>query len=542
MNLPMWITAARRHVLTARPHRFSDLTACSLLALVAIPMFAIRLSLPSVLDDRGFYLHGAWVLDAVQNGNWISQRNYVGEVTSKPPLYVWLAAVAMLAFGRISVFTMLLPSAIATLAVAATIWIFGRDAFGARAGLLGALAYLLSYSGASQIALARPDGVFTFTVALGALAAFRAWTSGHGWTWFWLAAAAATLAKGPLGLLLAALGLLAAAWEQWSGRASPIRGSHRLGVVLFLLITGGWFGLAYLEQGQALVDRMIVRELLRHAIGESQGSGPDHRFFIQPVSFLWSFAPWSLFACVGFWRTWTRTAFSLGERRAERFLFCWFFAGLLLFSLAPHREVRHLFPIIPAAALVAGRELGRLAANMRPRALLATGATLAVVGLSVIAVSYHFRDDSPRVRRAEGMRELALSIRNRVGDGFPITHVDTPFSLQFFLNSTAPLATAQQAASVLSGPGAAFVAVCDLDSLRIALGPASPPLHVVAQWPAAGQASVSLVSNHPRPRMDRPDIGVLQSTRGGAPGARAVRKRRTRAARSGTGLEAHHVA
>ena len=64
----------------------------------------------------------------------------------------------------------------------------------------------------------------------------------------------------------AGVGLLAAGWERWSGRAAPIAGSHRLGVVLFLLITGGWFGWAYLELGQALIDRMIFRELLRHAI------------------------------------------------------------------------------------------------------------------------------------------------------------------------------------------------------------------------------------------------------------------------------------
>jgi 4-amino-4-deoxy-L-arabinose transferase-like glycosyltransferase len=456
MNLLTWATAApssiRRHVLGIGAHRL-DLIACSLLALVAISIFSIRLSLPSVLDDRGFYLHGAWVLDAVQNGNWICPQNHAGDLTSKPPLYIWLAALATLPFARISLFTMMLPGAIATLGVAAAILVFGRDSFGKSAGLLGALAYLLSYGGATQIALARPDGVFALTVTMGALAAFRAWTSGQGWTWFWLFAAAATLAKGPVGLLLAALGLLAVAWERWSGQVAPIRGSHRWGIVLFLVITGGWLGLA----------------------------------------------PWSLFACIGFWRIWKHPASNPGERRAERFLFCWFFAGLLLFTLASHRQARLLFPIIPAAALVAGREMARWAANMRPRALLATGAMLTVVGMSAIAVSYHLiRDDSQRVARAQGMRELALSIRERVGDGFPITHVDTPFSLQFFLNSTTPLATAQRAASVLSGPGVAFVAVRDLDSLRIALAQTSTPLYVVAQWPAAGEAYVSVVSNHAR--------------------------------------------
>jgi 4-amino-4-deoxy-L-arabinose transferase-like glycosyltransferase len=476
---------------------FPDLIAGALLTLVALSLFAIRLSLPSILDDRGFYLHGAWVLDAVQNGHWVVQRNHVGDIVSKPPLYIWLAALSTLPFGRISLLTMVLPSALATVAVAVMIWRFGGELFG-RAGLLGALAYLLSYVGASQIALTRPDGVFAFTVTAAALAAFRAWTSGQGWTWFWLAAAVATLAKGPLGLLLAAAGLLAAGWERWSGRAAPIAGSHRSGIVLFLLITGGWFGWAYLELGQALIDRMIFRELLRHAIADSDGSGPGHPFFIQPVNFLWSLAPWSLFACVGFWRVWARPAGNPDERRAERFLFCWFVAGLLLFSLAPHQQERHLLPIMPAAALVAGRELARLVPTMSPRALIGTCATVAIAGLSVLAFSYHLLDGSERVARAQGMRALAHSIRARVGVRFPLTHVDTPFALQFFLGSTAPLVSVEQAASLLSGPDAAFIAIRDVDSLRGALAETPIPLFVVARWPTTGKADVSIISNHAR--------------------------------------------
>ena len=479
-----------------------------MLALVAISIFGLRLSLPSVLGDRGLFLHGAWVLDVVQNGNWVCPRNYLGEITSKPPLYVWSAALATLPFGRVSVFTMLLPSAIATLAVAETIWAFGRESFGPRAGLLGALAYLLSYGGATQIALARPDGVFACMVTIGAIAAYRAWTSGRGWTWFWLAAAAATMAKGPLGLLLAALGLLAAAWERHSGRIASIRGSHWPGIIAFLVITGGWFALAYLEHGHALIDRVVSRELLRHAIGDDDGAGPREPLFMQALNFLWYLAPWSLFACVGLWRTCRRPASDPGERRAERFLFCGLLAGLLLLTLASHRQARLLFPILPAAALVAGRELARLAASLRPRTLLATGAILAVLQVSVIAGAYHrFLDDTSRVARAQGMRELAGSIRERLGDGVPIRHVDTPVSLQFFLSSTAPLTTIEQAASLLAGPGVVFVAVRDLDALRNALAQRGPRLHVVTQWPAVGDAYVSIVSNRPRLERSGPPAG-----------------------------------
>src|SRR5262249_57202466 len=106
---------------------------------------------------------------------------------------------------------------------------------GRRAWLVGGLACVPSLVGAWQIATAWWDGLFSLTVAGAALAAFRAWMRGGGWTPFWLAAAAATLTKGPLGLLLAAFGLGAVVWERRTGRSKPLEGSHALGIVLFLV-------------------------------------------------------------------------------------------------------------------------------------------------------------------------------------------------------------------------------------------------------------------------------------------------------------------
>ena len=475
------------------------MTACFLVAAVAIALFAIRLSLPSVFADRGYDVYGAWVMDAVQNGHWISQQDDAGNVASKPPLYIWLAALATLLSGRISMFTMLLPSALATLTTAVVIWAFGRGTFGRRPALLGALAYLVSYVGATQVGLARPDPVFALAVTAGALAAFRAWTSGQGWTWFWLAAAAATLTKGPLGVLLAGLGLLAVGWERASRRAAPVAGSHRTGVILFVLITGGWFVLAYLQLGQALIDRMIFRELVGHAVGANpEGRGWSRAFPVQPLNFLGGLAPWSAFACVGLWRTWRTPAPDPDERRAERFLFCWCVGGLLLFSLVSHQQDRHLFPIIPPAALLAGRELGRLTRTMTSRRLLGTCAGAAIAGLALIALGHHLvLDGSAKVDRALGVRDLAQTVRHRVGDGFPLTYVDTPFALQFFRSSLTPAASVEQAAALLSGPDAAFVAVRDLGALQAALGQGATRLHIVAQWPTAGPGYIRVVSNHP---------------------------------------------
>lgn len=477
----------------------APVAAVGLLAAVALALFALRLSLPSHLDDRGIPLYAAWVLDAVQNGRWIVPLNEQGALVTKPPLYVWLAALPTLAAGRASPVALLLPSMLATLGTATVIYFLGRRVMEPRAGLFAGLMYLLCAAGAAQIALARPDPVFTFTVTAAAALALRAWQLGRGWTWFWLAAAAATLAKGPLGVVLAAGGLLAAVWERVTGRRRPLRGSHALGLALFVVIAGGWFLLAYLAEGHRLIDRMIVGELVRHAVEDRTGSGPGHAAYVQPLTVLWSFAPWSLIAVPALWRVCRRPAPDDEDRRVERFLLCWFATGLILLSLAPHQELRHLFPILPPFALLAGSELSRRLPTLRPAALARAVAVGALVSLAAIGVAYHtLRDDRSRVVNTRGVERLARTIREQVGLEFPLVHVDTPFAFQLYLNTVTPLTSAADAAALLRRPAAAFVAVRDLDAVTEALGPGGPRLHEVARWPATGDAYLRVVSNHPR--------------------------------------------
>src|SRR5262245_44270290 len=174
-------------------------------ALVGLPavLFTLRLVGPSNLLDQDQERPGTYVLDVVKNGNWICQRDLTGDITSKPPLYTWLSALAALAVGRVSLLALYLPGALAAWGTAWLILKSGGRYFGCRAALLGAVAAMLNSAGLKEFGLARTDGVFAFTVTAAALLAHRAWIRGNGWTWFWLAAAAATLTKGPLGVILA---------------------------------------------------------------------------------------------------------------------------------------------------------------------------------------------------------------------------------------------------------------------------------------------------------------------------------------------------
>ena len=438
-----------------------------LIAVVAATLFAIRVFGPPNILDQDQQRPAAYVLDAVRNGNWICQRDWTGDITSKPPLYTWLAALVTLACGHITVFALYLPGALAGFGSALLVFWVGRDYFGARAAWFGALACLLTAAGAKQFGLARTDGVFAFTVTLAAFFAFRGWISGKGWTWFWLAAAAATLTKGPLGPLLAGFGLLAVVWERRSGDPLLLRGSQWLGITLYVLLVAGWFGLAYWQFRDALVAKMIGKELVGHAVSTGTRHLPGTLLYQQPLYYLGRAAPWSLLAFYGLWRTWRHPASDPGQRRLERFLFCWFTAGLLVFSLAPHQRADLLWPLMPAGALIAGRELEHWARRFAPaRFDLWFGAAVA---FGLIAAAFYYdvmKKKDPWVRQTMALKQMAQSIQQRGGSEFPITHVDSPMTLQVYLNTIRPPVSADRAKALLQGKEAAFVSLSDFEGLR----------------------------------------------------------------------------
>jgi 4-amino-4-deoxy-L-arabinose transferase-like glycosyltransferase len=468
-----------------------------LITFLAAGLFSLRLAAPPNLLDQDQQRPAAYVLDVVKNGQWLCQRDISDDITSKPPFYTWLCALATLAYGRINVFTLYLPGALAAWGVACLIFAVGRQYFGTRAGFFGALASLLTSAGLKEFGLARSDGVFAFTVTAAALLAFRAWIQGKGWAWFWVMAALATLTKGPLGLLLAGGGLLGCLWERRSGDPLPLRGSHLAGLGLYLLIAGGWFLWAYSQFGQPLVAKMLSKELVNHAVGGNHLPG---RFFYQPaLYYLGRGAPWSLLGYYALWRLWKSPATEASARRLERFLCCWFLAGLVLFSLAPHQRADHLWPIMPATALLAGRELARLTRRVPDTILLP--ATTLFVALLVGGFAFYYFGPRARplvVQQSMALKALAAEIERRAGREFPLTHVDDDMALQVYLNTRRPPVSRERAAKLLNGPEAAFIAVNDLAAFQTARGSNAPPIYtLLSEAVGSSKSPAHILSNCP---------------------------------------------
>jgi 4-amino-4-deoxy-L-arabinose transferase-like glycosyltransferase len=319
----------------------SRLILCTVL-LFCGALFTITLTgLPQFMDNE--WRLSAYVLDILQNGRFFCPTDANGDVISKPPMLAWLAALGAALTGSVNAFAMYWPTAAATAVTTALLFVFGRKYFGWRAGLFGAMAYAVSYIGLSQMSMPRYDGLLALPITAAAFAAFSAWQTGRGWTWFWFFAALGTLVKGPIAVLLPGFGLLAYFWER---RSQPLQKrvarSQLPGILLFFVITAGWFALAYLEMGKPLLDKMLGRELVAHAVERT--SGPLSGFAEPTKAFLGIYAPWSVIAVAGFWRVVRSPSTDAVQRRLERFLFLWFVLGLIMFSVAAHQRGRPFTP------------------------------------------------------------------------------------------------------------------------------------------------------------------------------------------------------
>jgi 4-amino-4-deoxy-L-arabinose transferase-like glycosyltransferase len=476
-----------------------------LICLLGVALFALRWLGPSNFLDQDQERPATYVLDILKNGSWLCQHDLTGAVMSKPPFYNWLAALLALPTGRVTLFSLYAPGAAGALGTALLLFLVGRKYFGPRAAFFAAIASMLTPAALKEFGLARTDGVFAFTVTVAAWLGFRAWLRGGGWTWFWLMGGIATLTKGPLGLLLAAGGLLACGWEWKSAERLRLKGSHIFGIALFLLVTGGWFWLAYHQVGKPLTEKFFGQELAQAALSEG-GHQPGTLFYRPPLYYLGRAAPWSVLAYIGLWCVWRKPAARTEERRFERFLFCWFLVGLFFFCMAPHQRADLLWPIMPAGALLAGRELKRFRARLASKQLKFGKAFDFGFGILVALMfaGYTFQYLGPQarttlVRQTKALQSLAEQLAREPGADFPIAHTDDPMALQIYLNTWRPRISFEQAAELLRGSQPAFVAVGDIRKLEDLRKADDPPLHTLTPAKIDGiNCPARIVGNRPK--------------------------------------------
>ncbi len=313
-------------------------------------------------------------------GDWLTLWHDDALYVNKPPLVLWLAAVAMAVGGETSAMARLPTALFGMLAVVATAALFQRFV-GRAAGWLAGLILLTTSFFLDTARDFRMDTALAAGIAL-ALIGYRAARHHRGGPWLFFAGIAlGMLAKGPQGLLPIPLAVVHAAWcrrlvwpwarpawRWWS--AAPL-----------LLLPAAWY------LGQRAMHGAAAWQAMAADAGNKQDNATlPHiaKYFARNLRNEW--LPWWPAAAVGAAWSLRRLADARGARTVralESMLWVWLAVVIAVIAWKRSEAMRYLVTCAPAMALFAARPLARLARGRLPSWL---PASCAVVGAAALAI------------------------------------------------------------------------------------------------------------------------------------------------------------
>jgi 4-amino-4-deoxy-L-arabinose transferase-like glycosyltransferase len=279
-------------------------------------------------------------------GRWLVPEIAGVVFPDKPPLAHWTAALSMAAFGE-NEFAVRLPFALAGMLIALIVAELAIAVFNPLVGVAAGLVQLTSYYTLMQARLAECDILLALAVAAG-LAVFASVEVLVRKRTLWRClvlhgcAAAAFLAKGPLGL--AFIGMPIVAYLMLERRWSAFVGwLHPTALVVSLVGILGWPIAAVWSQPDILEG--WKRHNLDRFSGTLEGDATWPVYYLAMIPLL--LLPWTPWTVMGWWKN--RSAPGLREMR--RFTLCWVLPGLLVISAASWRHKHYAIPLLPVLSM-----------------------------------------------------------------------------------------------------------------------------------------------------------------------------------------------
>jgi len=306
---------------------------------------------------------GEWVTPTLQGEPWLE----------KTPLFYWMAGAFFTVLGETEAAARL-PSVLALVLMSGMTLLVGARLFGPRAGthagLIAGTALLpFAYGRAASMDMLLASTV-TAAIGLAGLrlldeAGPRAVIAAAG------AAGLATLAKGPLGLLLPLLvvGAFVVLTREWR-RIKDILDPRA--VAVFVVVAAPWYVAILLDQGRHFVDVFILNHNVQRFTSTIHHH-PGPIWYYVPLLLAGLF-PWSGLAVPGLFGVAPR------ESRKDLFVVLWLGLPFLFFSLAGSKLPGYILPCVAPLALLSGRAADRLVTGEAPERYL-SGRVSALVGL-----------------------------------------------------------------------------------------------------------------------------------------------------------------
>jgi 4-amino-4-deoxy-L-arabinose transferase-like glycosyltransferase len=297
--------------------------------------------------DEPFFAEGA--REMIVDGQWLV-THVNGVVNShKPPLFFWLIAVFSLPFGAVSEFTARAPSVLAAVGTVALTMRLARRWFGPSTTALSGVLLATTFMFWDKARWSQTDSLLCFLIWV-ALSAFEAWRSGEAdgrfaGALFWVAAALAVLAKGPVGVLLP-VGIVTLFLVIERDLGSLRRFAPLIGPAVFLAVTAGWAAAATIW-GPA--DYSVIGALREHFVERGiHGMHHARPFWYYAERLPLSLLPWTGLlpgAVVVSWRSRHRSAGLRFALTAAVFV-------VLFFSISTEKRDLYVLPALPAISLM----------------------------------------------------------------------------------------------------------------------------------------------------------------------------------------------
>ena len=317
--------------------------------------------------DEGIYSECA--REMVVSGDYTVPRVGGDYFFDKPPLCYWLQAGSMRLLG-VNSWGARLPSALIGLLMVGWVVFLGGRLFGGNAGIYAGFALATSMLYVVTARMAIMDQAFSLAIGL-ALGLFvltcLKLISRWGYVGFWAAMGAASLIKGPSGvvLVLVTIGAFLILRKDWrgTGRAMPI-----LGIIAFLAVALPWYVIVHRQTGGAFTSEFFVHQNLARAVGKDFHHNGG--LFLYVPIFALGFLPWSIFF-IKAWAAHVRLRPADDDRQGQAMLYVsvWTVGIIAVFSLAKSKLPGYILPAFPGAALLVGVLWSETAASGRAAAL-----------------------------------------------------------------------------------------------------------------------------------------------------------------------------
>jgi len=370
--------AAEADAQTTRPTAGRLVPALCLVALAALLLFPGLGATALTGEDEARY--AGTTRNMLESGDWtVPQFNGMLRA-QKPILIYWMMGGAFKLFG-VSEFTARLWSALTSLLLVLTTFLFAAQHLGNRAALIAGL--FLAVSPATFIwgRMAVTDIPLTLLVTVAILSLFQAAESPPPAQGYWHCTAAValglgTLMKGPVALVLTLLAFVPylvlcrrlARGERVGGLWAQLRQAGLLwALLLFLAIAGPWYIIASLRtHGQFAEQFFVVENLSRYFRGGQWLRGGVYYYI--PTS-LAVFLPWSGFLPYAIWQGLRarRHMEEGGWHRLRVLCASWFVMVFLFFSFSRTKLPSYVLPLAPAAAILAAMQWEEWRAGLQSR-------------------------------------------------------------------------------------------------------------------------------------------------------------------------------